>query len=170
MPLINGRASFDYIVERTLMRPRDLLQFLRHCIDVAVNRGKTRIDEDDVSQAERAYSQDMLLDFTSEIVDTRPDYELLPWAFEQAPHAMAVAEAADRVSQVLGFDSQQAAAAIEFLVSLGFLGVATHGSEPKYSFQLRGLVKSLLYSIQAGDADLCVHPAFRVALGIEPAN
>lgn len=167
VPLIKGQASFDYIVERTLMRPRDLLQFLRHCIDVAVNRGRVRIEEEDVDQAERGYSQDMLIDFAYEIADTHPEYEWLPWVFEQASAKMTVDEVQDRIMQMLGMGSAQASAAIDFLVSLGFLGVDVRGGEPKFSYQLRGLTKQLSFSVRASDAELVIHPAFRVALGCE---
>lgn len=167
-PLVGGQASFDYIVERTLMRPRDLLQFLRHCIDVAVNRGRCRIEEEDVEQAERGYSQDMLIDFAYEIADTHPEYELLPWVFEQASDQLPVDEVRDRIMQGLAIDSGQADEAIDFLVSLGFLGVVSRGGEPKYSYQMRGLTKPLSLAIRAGDAELTIHPAFRVALDTAP--
>lgn len=165
VPLVDGQASFDYIVDRTLMRPRDLLQFLRHCIDVAINRGRNRIEEEDVEQAEHAYSQDMLIDFAYEIADTHPEYELLPWVFEQTYSRLPIDEARDRVMQGLSVDASSADRAIEFLVSLGFLGVSTRGGDAKYSYQLRGLTKPLSFAAQSGEAELTVHPAFRMALG-----
>lgn len=167
VPLVGGQASFDYIVERTFMRPRDLLLFLRHCIDVAVNRGKDRIEEEDIEQAERGYSQDMLIDFSYEIADTHPEYELLPWVFEQANAQLPVDEVRDRIMQGLSVDGTVADATVDFLVSLGFLGVSNRGAEPKYSYQLRGLTKPLTVAVRAGDAELVVHPAFRSALAIE---
>src|SRR5690606_2490985 len=131
-----GQASFDYIVDRTLMRPRDLLQFLRHCIDVALGRGKSRIDADDIKQAERAYSQDMLTDFAFELSDTHPEHEILPLAFEQAPTRMTISEARDRLLQTMNLEGEDASAAIEFLISLGFFGVSTRGGPTRFAFQL----------------------------------
>ena len=43
VPLVRAQDSFSYIVERTLMRPRDLLQFLHRAVDVAINRGHSRL-------------------------------------------------------------------------------------------------------------------------------
>jgi len=40
---IGTRDSFGYVVDRTLMRPRDLLMFLHAAIGVAVNRGHERV-------------------------------------------------------------------------------------------------------------------------------
>lgn len=167
VPLVDGQASFDYIVDRTLMRPRDLLQFLRHCIDVAVNRRKQRIEEEDIEQAERGYSQDMLIDFSYEISDTHPEYELLPWVFEGTSDRMPTDEVRDRIIEGLNVDAADADRAIDFLISLGFFGVSSKGSEPKYSYQLRGLTKPLTIAVRAGEAELTIHPAFRTALDIE---
>jgi hypothetical protein len=52
---IKGEESFSYILGRTLMRPRDVLRFVRGSIEVAVNRGHDRVTEADVEQAEHAY-------------------------------------------------------------------------------------------------------------------
>ena len=52
-PLVDGQDSFAYFVDRTLMRPRDLLQFLQRAVDFAINRGRTRIEADDILAAEK---------------------------------------------------------------------------------------------------------------------
>jgi hypothetical protein len=60
-PYVETEESFNFIVARTLMRPRDLLKFVHKAIEVAVNRGHSRVTADDLHQAEAAFSEDMLL-------------------------------------------------------------------------------------------------------------
>jgi hypothetical protein len=66
-PLIKTEDSFDYVVARTLMRPRDLLRFVHSAVDVAINRRHNRILEEDLVYAERTYSEDLLVETSFEI-------------------------------------------------------------------------------------------------------
>ncbi|WP_170761945.1 P-loop ATPase, Sll1717 family [Ruegeria lacuscaerulensis] len=49
-------SSWNYIFERTLMRPRDAIKFVNACFGVAT--GKTEISKSDFSTAEGVYSED----------------------------------------------------------------------------------------------------------------
>lgn len=56
---IGGRPVMDYLLERTLMRPRDVIEFVNFCIALAVeNHGY--IDERIVLEAEKIYSRSRL--------------------------------------------------------------------------------------------------------------
>jgi hypothetical protein len=57
-PLIGTEDSFSYIVDRTLMRPRDLLMFLQRSVMTAINRGHNRVLAEDVLFAEDGYSNE----------------------------------------------------------------------------------------------------------------
>jgi len=52
---IRNQLPFDYIVERTLLRPRDLISFVNECLKAADH--KTSISPSDVYTAEAHYSQ-----------------------------------------------------------------------------------------------------------------
>lgn len=41
--LVKGEDSFQYIIDRTLMRPRALIDCIKDCIGVAINRGHEKI-------------------------------------------------------------------------------------------------------------------------------
>jgi len=45
---VGTQDSFCFIMERTLMRPRDLLNFLRASIEIAINRGHIRVLQEDI--------------------------------------------------------------------------------------------------------------------------
>ena len=84
VPLVNTEDSFGFILDRTLMRPRDLLLFLHRCVETAINRGHNRVHEDDILFAQKGYSNDMLLNLQFEIVDLNPAYDNLLEAFAGA--------------------------------------------------------------------------------------
>ena len=52
---IGGSEAFDYILERTLMRPRDIISFVNECLKRA--EGQTDITQRFVKEAEAQYSQ-----------------------------------------------------------------------------------------------------------------
>jgi hypothetical protein len=167
-PLVDGESSFGFIVDRTLMRPRNLLRFIRHAIDVAVNRGNDRVSEDDLVQAERLYSQDVLSEASSEITDTHPELDSILFVFEGAPWRLDKADVLDRLLQserlrTGGTDAAELAA--DLLLWFGVIGVQPHGqSEAKYAYEVRGDIGRLRLSLENGDGMVVINPAFRSAL------
>jgi hypothetical protein len=157
-PHVGTQDSFSYLVERTLMRPRDLLRLLRRCIEVAVNRGHERIATDDILKAEESYSQDMLIETQFELRDvykeqSDPLYNFLGCSVELSK---------DDVLQRVNGDRKL----LELLVWLGFLGVRElKTSEPRFSYQVRHSAETLLLPISENRGVFVVHPAFRSALG-----
>jgi hypothetical protein len=61
---------FDYVLDRTLMRPRDVISFFNECFSMAA--GKTRLTWNDIHAAEAAYSQNRLLALRDEWKPTFP--------------------------------------------------------------------------------------------------
>ena len=82
---VKGEESFLYILSRTLMRPREVLRFLRDCISVAVNRRHDQVTEEDILHAERSYSDDALVDLSLDLKDVRPEFANAPYAFVVLP-------------------------------------------------------------------------------------
>jgi Cdc6-like AAA superfamily ATPase len=52
-----------------MMRPPDLISFLRQCVSVAINRGNSKVLEADILQAEKQYSEDQLQAVFDELRD-----------------------------------------------------------------------------------------------------
>lgn len=166
-PLVDGQDSFAYMLDRTLMRPRDLLQFLRNAMHIAINRGHARIEEEDLGQAGRSYSEDLLLTTSFEIADTYPEYSDLLYAFEGAPASMQKDEVQDRLTMLAGVGEAQVDRVLEMLIWFGFLGVSSPSwNGPKYFFDVQGNMRRLLFPLGAGDAEIVIHQAFRAALQI----
>ena len=74
-PLGKGGDPWDYIIQRTFLRPRDVLQFVNHCFDKAIN--KTKIDWTSILAAEKEYSQERLSSLYEEWLDIYPSLEIL---------------------------------------------------------------------------------------------
>src|ERR1039457_4601227 len=72
---VRGEESFSYVLSRTLMRPREVLRFCRSCLDVAVSRGRDKVAESDILQAERVCSADALVDIRFELKDVATRFE-----------------------------------------------------------------------------------------------
>lgn len=167
-PLIDGESSFGFIVDRTLMRPRNLLRFIRHAVDVAVNRGNDRISEEDLKQAERLYSNDVLSETSSEITDTHPELESILYAFEGAPWRITQPDLVDRLIETARLDDGDSgglSAAVDLLLWFGVVGVQLPGQpEPRYAYQLQGDIARLKLPLDNGDGVAVINPAFRSAL------
>lgn len=69
---INCEESFGYILNRTLMRPRALIDCLKRCIGTAINRGNDKITESDIIEGIRQFSLDISQDISCEIRDVFP--------------------------------------------------------------------------------------------------
>jgi hypothetical protein len=166
--LVDGQDSFAYMLDRTLMRPRDLLQFLRTAMHIAINRGHTRIEEEDLIQAERSYSEDILITTAFEIADTYPAYSEMLYAFEGAPAVMSREDVQDRLMLLAEIPEGEVDKVLELLIWFGFLGVSSStNAKEKYSFDVQGNLRRLLYPLKAGEGQLVIHRAFRAALDVE---
>jgi len=161
---VQAEDTFNYVVERTLMRPRDLLLFVRKLIEVAINRGHDRIEADDIPQAERAYSEDMLLTTAYEIADTHPRCAEALYAFQGAAERLGHS---DLVGLLLGAGLQNAEVeeAINLLLWFGFLGVSRPDGE-LYSHSVQFNISRLRSLAEPPEGRFVIHPAFRAALGI----
>ncbi len=70
--LVKGENSFQYIIDRTLMRPRALIDCIKDCIGVAINRGHVKIEEKDILDGLKQFSYDIIQEISREIRDVLP--------------------------------------------------------------------------------------------------
>lgn len=161
---IGTQDSFQYMLERTLMRPRDLLSFLRRAIEVAVNRGHDRITQDDILMAESHYSDDMLLSTAFELKDI---YSFAPnflYVFLGCSQRLSINKVRDILIEAK-FTDQNWEEGLKLLVWFGFLGVEdpTEG-EAQFSYHVRYNINKLLAPAKNPNPTFIIHPAYRKAL------
>jgi hypothetical protein len=159
---VEAEDTFNYVVERTLMRPRDLLLFVRKLIEVAVNRGHQRIEPEDIPQAERAYSEDILLTTAYEIADTQPRCAEALYAFQGVATRLAHADLVGILLEA-GLDDSELQDAIDLLLWFGFLGVQ-HPDGELYSHNVQFNIARLRALADPISGRFVIHPAFRAAL------
>jgi hypothetical protein len=161
---INGEESFSYILDRTLLRPREILRFTRECINTAVNRGHEKLTQDDILQAEQTYSDDLLVDITFELKDVSPDYADVPYAFIGSKTLLSKDEVKQRLIDT-NVPAERLENAIELLLWFGFLGIYIDDDEERYSYRFQHDMKKMQSAVS--QFAYCVHPGFRKALGCE---
>lgn len=67
---VGRRKVFDYILDRTLYRPRDLITYINYVLEEAV--GKSRITQDMIRSVEEQYSEDRVRSIVDEWVSIYP--------------------------------------------------------------------------------------------------
>jgi hypothetical protein len=163
-PYIGTLESFAYMVQRTLMRPRDLLALLQRSVGVAINRGHARIEQEDLLKAEESYSEDMLLNTAFELRDINPKMMDVLYLFGSRSAVLSKTEVDSILSEACA-DENELDELSELLVWFGFLGISEHGSDVSvFAYQVRYNLEKLLTPIRRGRADFVIHPAFRRAL------
>lgn len=168
-PMIDGEESSQFLIDRSLMRPRSLLELIGHCRGFAVNLGHGKITKSDIYKGYVAFSNDLVTELGLEIRDVFPDAENVLYAFIAAPPNF------DRqtLQSILiggGMKEAQLNDVIDLLFWFGFLGFIWANGEQRfiYSFNynmalMRGTHEKLLKT----GISYVINPAFSPALGVE---
>lgn len=159
---VKGEESFQFVLSRTLMRPRELLRFVRECIDVGLNRQRQKLTEQDILQAEQSYSSDALVDVCLEMRDVNAKFADVPYAFIGSTVVLSRADATKRLEDA-GVLPEEISYVIEILLWFGVIGIYLDDEEERYSYQYEHNTNMLTAGIS--HYAYCIHPAFRVALG-----
>jgi hypothetical protein len=194
---LKGRARgdpMDYILERTLLRPRDVIAFLNECLAGAA--GKSRLTWADIGAAEARYSQNRLLGLRDEWKANYPGIDRAFEVFRGAPVEMGQKELTPYLDGIAllvaepdfdGFlwvsdvaepvwtggaapeawaDSYQPL--VKLLYDIGFLGVGDSGGGVRYSYDRPGYADAQ-GNLQASTR-YAVHPTFQPTLGIRASS
>jgi len=159
---VGGEESFSYILNRTLRRPREVLRFCRTCIDVAVSRGRDRVTESDIYQAERQCSEDSLVDISFELKDVAEEFSDLPYAFVGASLPLAPTEVDARI-QSAGLAASELNRARDLLMWFGFLGLWASPEVERFSHEFQHDLRKMRSGLDEGHS-YTIHPTFRAAL------
>ena len=165
---VGGESSFRYILHRTLLRPRDLLNFVQKAVQVAVSRSRDRVREEDISIAEGEFSEDMFNELKYELRDIYPQYSEILSEFLGGSLVLS-RDDLYLMAMDSGIPEEKWGDVVQALLWFCFLGVR-HNAEDIFAYQLgysRDRMTALLRSIGDADKRFVVHPAFRKALMIK---
>ena len=162
-----GEESSNFLIERSLMRPRNVLKLFNHARAFAVNFGKEKIEQEDFFKGLKAYSQDLLVELDRELSDVFPQASNLLYYFIDSTRTLTVQEL-DKIILEAGIDASDIEAIREFLLYHGVLGLSLENKD-QYIFDVGYDLKQIQIRLTrlAENARFVLNPAFIPALEIK---
>lgn len=123
-PMIGEANTSCYIVDRTLMRPRDLIWYCSIILDLARMRGHESITQDDVVDAEKAYSRQITQMVLQEYAHALPDIESMMVCLINCSPILTGGEICALVKDAVDcHDDSELWAALDLLYRAGIIGI-----------------------------------------------
>lgn len=162
------RTAQEYVLSRTLMRPRDVISFLNIALEMA--GGRTRLSWSHLYRAEQRHSNNRLMGLRDEWKPTFPGIERLFELFRGAPITMNPDEVEGRLSGIepllsdssfvgenwlfdlaspmwdhnMASSGQRLQRILQLLYDIGFLGIGADANSLTYCYEELGLADSPL--------------------------
>lgn len=160
-----GEESSQYLIDRSLMRPRFLLNLISQCKSFAINLNHDVIQEDDIKKGLAAYSTDLLTDIDYEISDIQSGVGEILFSFIDSKPVLTKNELL-RIIIEFNEETEISERIIELLLWYGFIGLLV-GEEAKYIYDFNYNMKMLNGLIKKRDnSKFMINPAFWPALMI----
>ncbi|WP_291996181.1 hypothetical protein [Candidatus Accumulibacter sp. ACC012] len=166
-----GEETSSYVIERALMRPRNVIKIFSHAKGFAANLNHQKIEETDLEKGVRAYSQDLLVELDHELNDVFPIARELLYHFLDSQPEMSPLELRQIISQAQ-ISSEDTDRVIDFLLYYGIVGVRASPDEVYYIFNVNYDLKILQIRAARGgeNTGYVMNSAFRPALGIKSCD
>lgn len=164
--LYDGEDSFDYLLERSIMRPRNLIKIIIHCRSFAINFRRSKIDSECIKKGLFVYSNDVIKEADEELSDIEPRARGLLYNFIGEQSRLGTDHVNSIVSNHCGEDSVESV--VKYLIYFGFLGVDISGADSRYIFNFQYNMNLINAFIVKNYSDLryVLNPAFWPALEI----
>jgi hypothetical protein len=163
-----GEETSQYLIERSLMRPRFLLNLINHCKSFAINLNHELIDGSDIKKGVAAYSADLLRDIGYELRDVSEETDGILYAFIASAPDLSEIEVLEKLSQA-GLDYDSAARILDLLLWYGFLGIRINSEDPRFIYDF-SYNKALMDGVKKHSTQivsLVINQAFWPGLMIE---
>jgi hypothetical protein len=163
------QESSQFLIERSLMRPRYLINLVNHCRSHAVNLRHRKIEPDDIERGMLSYSNDLLNDVGLEIRDVMPAAENVLYAFIDVAATLSESELRDLL-EAGGFGTN-CERLTELLLWYGVLGILKALGKAIYIYETN-YDMHLLMGIRKKESDLIyvVNPAFWPSLSVRQSR
>ncbi len=159
-----GEETSQFLIERSMMRPRNLLNLIGHCRASAINMQHKIIEPEDIEKGMSTYSTDLLEELSREMEDVLPEYNTLLWDFVRSDQKLDI-NGLHSVFDRAGVPENEHERVIQRLIYYGFIGIVLEEDE-KYIYHFNYQIELILANIRrTGKQTLfCIHPAFRQSL------
>lgn len=171
-PEIRGMPAREYLLWRSLPRPRDLVYLCNACVLTATNRRHSRIEEADVLLAEEDYSR-FALDALRVEGSPSEDLDDVLLEFAGANSTMPLSEVMSLLAEAVA--EMTAEDAFSRLLRANFLGIEVREGSFDYPVADQEEKRARVLAGRLGkklgrEARVAIHPAFRPYLGIVDAE
>jgi hypothetical protein len=165
-----GTDTVSFMIDHSLMRPRNLLKIFAHIKGFANNLNHDRIEEIDIEKGLRAYSQDLLIELSHELTDVFPESSDVLYRLIDCKPELKKPELFD-VLRADGEPPDMLQKLFSFLLYYGVIGLRLN-DEAQYIFDVNYDVNILntRASRLGDDAIYVISPAFRPVLGITESS
>ncbi|MBW8850311.1 MAG: hypothetical protein JF600_05995 [Xanthomonadales bacterium] len=157
----------NYIIKRTMLRPRDMIAFCIYCREAAVSNGHSIVEPSDVYEAEKAYSRHIYEELRDEMHKQVPEYEDLFRALNRIGYSRFTFADWEKSIKDVGLDSGKCKQYLLTLFEYAVVGVPRvggkgGGSKYEFIYENRFLEPNFV-------DDLVVHHALRKHLNLKDA-
>jgi hypothetical protein len=160
-----GEDTSTCLINRSLMRPRNLLKIFNHCRGFASNFNRQKIEDADIEKGLKAYSADLLDELDRELTDVFPEARDLLYHFLDAPGVLT----ADQLASILtGAKVAEREKVTDFLLYYGVLGIQAVDAE-YFIFNVNYDLRVLKIRAERGADTIryIINPAFWPAFGVK---
>lgn len=162
-----GEETSSFLIDRSLMRPRNVLKLFSHARAFAVNFRKERIDQEDFHKGLKTYSQDLLIELDRELSDVFPDAKDLLYYFIDSPSIITLDQLYTVMSEA-AIPEERYETVRDFLLYHGVIGLRLDDKD-QYIFDVGYDLKQILIRVArlGTEARFVLNPAFAPALEIK---
>jgi hypothetical protein len=170
---VRGVPLFEYLSEVVLPRPRDLIYLVKTALQLAVNRGHLKIEEEDLISAEQQYSRFALDSLFVETGSRISNMEELIYEFAATSEIVTT----NQIKSAMDMAGLGAASLIDIIDSLSeltFLGLETAANRFEYMYdedskaKLQVMARKLVPEQNFGLQRFRINRAFHAYLEIIP--
>lgn len=172
-PTVYGMPTWEYISHRILPKPRDLIYLIKSALQFAVNRGRTRVGENDFIDGEKRYSRFAIDSLIVEAAVRISNVEDLLVHFVLSSEIITEHEIATRLIAVK-ISSDELETVIHWFGQLTFLGVEVTPNRFEFLYDEQDtrkfftMAKKTAEEATNGLRRFRIHPAFHAFLEIKP--
>lgn len=162
-----GEETSTFLIERSLMRPRNVIKLVAHCRGFAVGLGHEKIDADDLDKGLKSYSLDLITEADQELTDILGENTDLLYHFI-GEGTVFDRNKLEEICSGAGVTADRMDVVIEFLLYYGFLGVQNGAAAPTFVYDVHYDMKLLLVMVMKAKNNLSyvLNPAFHAGLNL----
>ncbi|WLT30792.1 P-loop ATPase, Sll1717 family [Geothrix sp. PMB-07] len=167
-PLYRGEETSNYLIERSLLRPRYLLDLINKCKGIAVNLNHPKITESDIEKGLYDYSSELVTHINLEIQDVHPSSENILYTLIESNAKTSIYNIEQSLLSYQ-IDLAKIPEIIDILLWHAVLGISSNPDEIKYIYNFNYdfiLMKAFMKKKQ-GEISCIINPAFWPALAIK---